>query len=193
MGEEPNPNVLVYFNTVIVGFVCGDIDALLEWSKTNHKGHICGPLLACTFKGIDTLGGMMCGFKTPSGCRSEKFMQERMRLSEDESETLYRRARCGLLHEGAPQKGVGICIDHRYPTLLFHRRRSDTGKCVHVNVVALAQRFRAAVEAIREDPSGLKHVPKDTGELTDAHYASVPFHPSDEPQSSSSPSTTRGD
>jgi hypothetical protein len=132
----------------ILNYNCGDIQRLL-----GLKLDKIGPLLACVVAGIDTMGGMMLGFKNNNSReRSRKFMTEHLRINVKQAEFVYYFARCGLAHEGAPKGDLELSVEYDYQRntgkYLYKDRKKKT---LILDVTELAYAYLEAVDAINDD------------------------------------------
>jgi hypothetical protein len=153
--------VEVYFKHVVEQYNCGDIRQLLDLRLREI-----GPLLACTVNGIDTVGGMMLGFREGSKKRSVEFLRQHLRLSKEEAELTYCLVRCGLSHEGIAKLRVGILVHYQriLPGTVLYKSPDDL---IWLNVTELAWLYLDAVDTIGKDlHSHLHHTPEPTkGEI----------------------------
>lgn len=136
-------NVQRFFRKVICDYNCGDVRRLLD-----QRTPALGPLLACVLSGIDTLGGMLNGFKQGSGKRSVEFMVRHMKLDPDIAHAIYRCARCGYVHEGIGKLNLSWFADFQRlkPGIILYGRE-DGG--LALNVVELAENYLGVVEDIQ--------------------------------------------
>ena len=150
----------LYFDTVILRYNCGDMEAFLSYRPFNSQtqGPATGLLLSCVMGGIDTMGGMLFGFEKGSGRRTVAFMKEHMDIPEKVGEVLYDFARCGMFHESSPKSGIGIRSDWIEDGALFHSSAGDNTP--HLNVVELARKYLRAIEKINRDRRFLTHLPE---------------------------------
>lgn len=134
-----------YFEHVVHKYNCGDIRQLLDLKLKQA-----GPLLACTVNGIDTVGGMMLGFKKGSRERSTEFMHRFLGLSPEESDLVYKLVRCGLAHEGISKLSVRFFVwyERVEPGTLLYKGGDNS---IWLNVTELAESYLAAVEEIGKD------------------------------------------
>jgi hypothetical protein len=167
----PSDRVLVtnYFETAVLTFNCGDIEALLKNLPKNERTQqpATGALFASVMSGIDTLGGMLYGFKgdqnqNNSSIRSPEFMKTYMSMTDEEAKRIYDLGRCGMLHQSAPKSGMGIRADFSIPANdgeLFHRSGRPGDDTPTLEVVELARRYLKAVRIIDSQRQQLFYLP----------------------------------
>ena len=143
-----------YFERVALKYSRSDVEHLLR-----TKAPCAAPLLAVTANGIDLIGGMCFGFKSPEGKdngkrRSVDFMVKYMGVDSNVATVLYTSVRCGIVHQGMPKFGFMYFVDHERPKK--DRIVYRDGSFIWLNVTEFAHSYLSALSAIEADPS--KHV-----------------------------------
>ena len=127
--EAEREAIVRFFKKIIREYNCGDIKWLLK-----KRTPTLGPLLACVGAGVDTIGGMMFGFKTGnSKDRSMQFLKDVMKFDGTTAGGLYRCARCGYVHEGIGKLNFSWFADYEriMPGYVLFRR-PDGGLALNV-------------------------------------------------------------
>jgi hypothetical protein len=146
-----------YFQHVITDYICGDIRELLD-----RRLPKAAPLLHSVVSGIDTMGGMMMGFKkNNSGERSRAFMQQYFELSSEEANLIYSLVRCGISHEGVTKLAMRFFVHYARFDPGYFLVKSKTDHTIWLNVTELAWSYLDVIDKIEKDPhSHLRFVPQ---------------------------------
>ena len=139
-----------YWEVAIKRYICGDIEALLEWQAENA-----GPLLNSTMAGIDAAGGCLYEFKKDnSKSRSVQFMKQNMKIPEDAATCIYEMMRCGMFHEGGVKLGVVLKRKNpEKPSSIFWRM----GKELYIGADNFARHFINIINTLPSDE--ITHTP----------------------------------
>lgn len=138
-------NAKDYYEKIVLDYIVGDVNHLLD-IKESRSGIILSPVV----NGIDTIGGMIYGFKTGSKIRFIDVLCNYMSLERPVAIFLYESLRCGLVHQGTSKVGL------RFFTLYGQLNRNSIlyaggDDWVYLDSTALAIAFCEMARSIRED------------------------------------------
>lgn len=143
-----------YYDKIVLNYIVGDVNHLLE-IRESRSGIILSPVV----NGIDTIGGMIHGFKSGSKTRFIDVLCNYMLLERSLATFLYESLRCGLVHQGTSKIGL------KFFTLYGHLNRNSIlyaggDDWIYLDSTALAIKFCQMARRIRQDhPEAIKFIP----------------------------------
>lgn len=163
-------NAKEYYNKVVVQYLVENIEYLLE-NREPRAGLILYPVLS----GVDTIGGLLYGFKrdgrSNSTERSKMVMEREMGMEPEVADFIFSCVRCGLMHQGTAKYGLKFFANHH--NLIRDSIVYKRDGWVHLDVVLFAQEFVAMALSLENSPRLIHLPPRESGSF-DAVLSKIP-------------------